>query len=350
MTHPLEMDNLTKEARDHQILKDTTVIFALSASKQLAQEICDILDIPLGKLKCQKFADGEVLVELDESVRGKDVFFVQSTNKPVNANLMELLIGIDACKRGSAKSINCIIPYFGYARQDRKAKPRQPISSKLVASMLERAGADRVITMDLHAAQIQGFFDIPADDITTLPLIANYIKSNKNIDTEDVVIVSPDHGGTVRARRLADKLSAPVAIIDKRRPQPNVAVAMNLLGDVAGKTAIIIDDMVDTAGTLTSGINMLFEKGAKEVYAACAHGVLSGPAIDRLKNSHIKEFIVTNTIDQAENKKLYPNLVVISIAPLAAAAIEALQLNESMSTALQGVEENAQGTVLVEYK
>lgn len=320
-------------------LKDNTVIFALSASKGLAQEICDILGLPLGQSRCLQFADGEILVELGESVRGKDVYFVQSTNKPVNDHLMELLIAIDACKRASAKSINCIIPYFGYARQDRKAQPRQPISSKLVASMLERAGANRVITMDLHAAQIQGFFDIPADDLTTLPILANYLKSKKDIDLENVVIVSPDHGGTVRARRLADKIGAPVAIIDKRRPQPNVAVAMNLLGDVSGKTAIVIDDMVDTAGTLTSGINMLYEKGAKDVYAACSHGVLSGPAIERLKNSRIKEFIVTNTIDQKLNKEKYENLVVLSVAPLAAAAIEALQENESLSTALRNVED-----------
>lgn len=321
-------------------LKDSTVIFALSSSKGLAKEICDLLDIPLGESRCLQFADGEILVELGESVRGKDVYFVQSTNKPVNDNLMELLIAIDACKRASANSINCIIPYFGYARQDRKAQPRQPISSKVVASMLERAGADRVVTMDLHAAQIQGFFDIPADDITTLPLIANYIKSKEDIDLDNVVIVSPDHGGTVRARRLADKINAPVAIIDKRRPKPNVAVAMNLLGDVSGKTAIVIDDMVDTAGTLTSGINMLFEKGAKDVYACCSHGVLSGPAIDRLKKSNIKEFIVTNTIDQAENMKKYEKLIVLSVAPLAAAAIEALQENASLSKALRNVEEN----------
>lgn len=315
-------------------LKDSTVVFALSASHDLAQEICDILDIPLGKCTVHHFADGEILVELGESVRGKDVFFVQSTNRPVNDNLMELLIGIDACKRASARSINCVIPYFGYARQDRKAKPRQPISSKLVATMLERAGANRVITMDLHAAQIQGYFDIPADDINTLTLISEYLKSKPGLNLEDVVVVSPDHGGTVRARRLADRLGAPVAIIDKRRPKPNVAVAMNLLGDVEGKVAVVIDDMVDTAGTLTSGINMLYEKGAREVIAACAHGVLSGPAIERLKNSKLTEFIVTNTIDQSENSKLYNEMTVLSVAPLAAAAIEAVELNESLSTAL----------------
>ncbi len=315
-------------------LRDEIVVFALSSSHDLAEEICEILGVPLSPCAAQEFADGEILVELGESVRGKDVYFVQSTNKPVNKHLMELLIGIDACKRASAKSINCLMPYFGYARQDRKAKPRQPITSKLVASLLERAGANRVITMDLHAAQIQGFFDVPADDISTLSLIGNYFQKKKDLNIEDVVVVSPDHGGTVRARKLADELGAPVAIIDKRRPRPNVAVAMNLLGDVSGKTAVIIDDMVDTAGTLTSGINMLYEKGAKEVYAACAHGILSGPAIERLKNSRLKEFIVTNTIDQKEHKKDYENLRVISVAPLAAAAIEAIQLNESLSTAL----------------
>lgn len=320
---------------DKKDLKEKTVVFALTASHDLAQEICDILEIPLGKCEVHRFADGEVLVELGESVRGKDVYFVQSTNKPVNDNLMALLIGIDACKRASARSINCVIPYFGYARQDRKAKPRQPISAKLVASLLETAGANRVITMDLHATQIQGYFDIPADDINTLTLIAEYLKSNPDINVEDIVIVSPDHGGTVRARRLADKFGAPVAIIDKRRPKPNVAVAMNLLGDVEGKIAVVIDDMVDTAGTLTSGINMLYEKGAKEVYAACAHGVLSGPAIERLKRSGLKEFIVTNTIDQKENAKEYKEMKVLSVAPLAAAAIEAVELNESLSDALQ---------------
>ena len=315
-------------------LKDSTVVFALSASKGLAQEICDILDLPLGKCDVHHFADGEILVELGESVRGKDVFFVQSTNRPVNDNLMELLIGIDACMRASARSINCVIPYFGYARQDRKAKPRQPISSKLIATMLERAGANRVITMDLHAAQIQGYFDIPADDLNTLPLIAEYLKNKDGLDLEDIVVVSPDHGGTVRARRLADRLGAPVAIIDKRRPKPNVAVAMNLLGDVDGNVAVVIDDMVDTAGTLTIGINMLYEKGAKQVIAACAHGVLSGPAIDRLKSANLAEFIVTNTIDQAENKAKYEEMTVLSVAPLAAAAIEAIEENESLSTAL----------------
>ena len=354
--------NMNSEMNRHAQLREDIVVFALSSSHDLAEEICRILDIPLSPCECLQFADGEILVELGASVRGKDVYFVQSTNKPVNKHLMELLIAIDACKRASARSINCVIPYFGYARQyrymlrnlsegkgvmprtlnpyfgyarqDRKAKPRQPITSKLVASLLETAGANRVITMDLHATQIQGFFDVPADDISTLSIIGNYFLKKKDLNPEDIVVVSPDHGGTVRARKLADQLGAPVAIIDKRRPKPNVAVAMNLLGDVSGKTAVIIDDMVDTAGTLTSGINMLYEKGAKDVYAACAHGVLSGPAIERLKSSRLKEFIVTNTIDQNEHKAEYDNMVVLSIAPLCAAVIEAIQLKESLSTAL----------------
>ena len=311
-------------------MKDT-IVFALSSSVGLAHGICKELGIELGKCKVNHFADGEILVELGESVRGKHVYFVQSTNNPVNDNLMELLIGIDACKRASASTINCIIPYFGYSRQDRKAKPRQPITSKLVASLLETAGADRVVTVDLHATQEQGFFDIPADDISALKLIANYLK-HKNL--EDVTVVSPDHGGTVRARNLALELDAAIASIDKRRPRPNVAEAMGLLGDVNGRIAVIIDDMVDTAGTLVSGIHMLKEKGAKDVYAVCSHGILSGPAIERLTNSEITEFICTDTIDQSENKKLYPEMKVISVAPLMAALIRAVEDNSSLSGAL----------------
>lgn len=311
---------------------ENTIIFALSSNVELAKEICKDLGMELGNCEVKHFADGEVLVELGESVRGKHVYFIQSTNKPVNDNLMEILIGIDACKRASAASINCIIPYFGYARQDRKAKPRQPISAKLVASLLETAGADRVVTVDLHATQIQGYFNVPADDLTCMSLIADYFKRKEGLG--EIVVVSPDHGGTVRARKLADLLGAPVAIIDKRRPKPNVAVAMNLLGDVNGKTAIIIDDMVDTAGTLVSGIQMLKDKGATGVYAACSHGVLSGPAIERLKNSGLEEFVCTNTINQTEKQAQLPNMVVLSIAPLISALIHAVESNSSLSEAL----------------
>ena len=312
---------------------EKTIVFALSSSRDLAKQICDELGLELGKCTVNHFADGEVLVELGESVRGKDVYFVQSTNKPVNDNIMELLIGIDACKRASARTINCIIPYYGYARQDRKAKPRQPISSKLVASLIERAGADRVITMDLHATQIQGFFDIPADDITTLPLIGNYIAEKEN--PADVVVVSPDHGGAVRARRLAEQLDAPIAIIDKRRPKPNVAEAMNIIGDVNGKVAVIIDDMVDTAGTLVAGIDMLRKHGATKVYACCSHGVLSGPAIERLKGANLAEFICTNTIEQLETLEKFPEMKVISVAPLLSAAIQAVEHDTPLSDALK---------------
>jgi ribose-phosphate pyrophosphokinase len=327
---------------------ENTIVFALSSSQKLAEQICAILNQPLGKCTVNHFADGEILVELGESVRGKDVYFVQSTNNPVNDNLMELLIGIDACKRGSARQINAVIPYFGYARQDRKAKPRQPISAKLVASLIERAGADRVITMDLHATQVQGYFDIPADDITTLPLIGEYIKEKEKDNLKNIVVVSPDHGGTVRARRLAEQLDAPIAIIDKRRPKPNVAEAMNLIGDVSGKIAVIIDDMVDTAGTLLSGINMLREKGAVKVYAACSHGVLSGPAIERLKSANLEEFICTNTISQCDKQKEYDEMTVLSVAPLLAATIEAIETNESLSTALNTAIQEEEGILMAE--
>ena len=243
---------------------EKTLVFALSSSIELAKEIVAELGLPLGECEVKHFADGEIMVELGQSVRGKHVYIVQSTCNPVSTNLMEVLIAIDACKRASAAHITVIMPYFGYARQDRKARPRQPITSKLVASLLETAGANRVITMELHATQIQGFFDIPADDISAMSIIGNYFRS---LDLENIVVVSPDHGGVTRARKLAEMLHAPLAIIDKRRPKPNVAEAMNLIGDVDGKTAILVDDIVDTAGTLVSGIQMLRDKGAKPIYA-----------------------------------------------------------------------------------
>lgn len=314
---------------------ENTLVFALSASTELAHDICKRLNIEPGKISINHFADGEILVTPEESVRGKHVYLVQSTNNPVNDNLMELLIAIDACKRGSAKEINVIIPYYGYARQDRKSKPRQPISSKLVASLIETAGANRVVTIDLHATQIQGFFDIPADDIAANGLIGDYFKEREKGNLENLVVVSPDHGGAVRARKLAEILQVPIAIIDKRRPKPNVAVAMNLIGDVEGKTAVIIDDMVDTAGTLATGIQMLRDHGAKKVYATCTHGILSGPAIERLKESGVEEFICTNTIDQTKNLKAFPSMRVISVAPLIASLIEAVEHNSSLSVALK---------------
>ena len=309
------------------------VVFALTQSKKLAEEICEHAGLPLGKCSVEHFADGEILVQLGETVRGKDVFIVQSTCNPVSDNLMEVLIAIDACKRASAKSISVIMPYFGYARQDRKAKPRQPITSKLVADLITKAGATRVVTMELHASQIQGFFDIPADDISALVIIGNYFLS-KNFG-QDVVVVSPDHGGTTRARKLASMLDCPLAIIDKRRPKPNVAEAMNLIGDVNGKKAIIVDDIVDTAGTLMAGIDMLYNKGATEVYTACVHGVLSGPAIERINNSRIVEFVCTNTINQDAKVVNCPKMKVLSVAEILANTIEQIEDGKSLSDMLQ---------------
>ena len=317
-------------------MKNKTVIFALSSSVDLAKEIAKQLDLPLGKSEVKHFADGEIMVELNESVRGKNVYIVQSTCNPVSSNLMELLIAIDAAKRASAQSITCVIPYYGYARQDRKAKPRQPITSKLVADLLEKAGATRVITMELHATQIQGFFNVPTDDISAICIIGKYFKE-KNLD--DIVVVSPDHGGTTRARRLADMLHAPLAIIDKRRPKPNVAEAMNLIGDVKGKKAIIIDDIVDTAGTLMAGIDMLYEQGATEVNTACVHGVLSGPAIERIKNSKIKEFVCTNTIDQKEKQAQLDKMTVLSVGEIIGQTIKAMELHKPVSEVLASFQE-----------
>ena len=309
-------------------MENKTIVIALSSSVGLAKEICAQLNMPLGQCEVKHFSDGEIMVELGESVRGKNVYIVQSTNTPVSSNIMEVLIAIDACKRASANHITAVMPYFGYARQDRKAKPRQPITSKLIADLLEKAGANRVITMELHATQIQGFFDIPADDISAIPIIGKYFKE---LNLKDVVVVSPDHGGTTRARRLAEILHAPLAIIDKRRPKPNVAEAMNLIGDVNGKVAIMVDDMVDTAGTLVAGISMLYDKGATAVYASCVHGILSGPAIERLKNANLAGFICTNTIAQDEKAPLYPEMKVLSVGPVLADVIKAMESNSPVS-------------------
>ena len=310
---------------------EKTLVFALSSSIELAKEVVSELCIPLGLCDVKHFADGEIMVELGESVRGKHVYIIQSTCNPVSTNLMEVLIAIDACKRASAAHITVIMPYFGYARQDRKARPRQPITSKLVATLLETAGANRVITMELHATQIQGFFDIPADDISAICIIGNYFRS---LNLENIVVVSPDHGGVTRARKLAEMLHAPLAIIDKRRPKPNVAEAMNLIGDVDGKIAIIVDDIVDTAGTLVSGIQMLRDKGAKGIYACCVHAVLSNPAIDRLKAADLEGFICTNTIDQSEKIKEYDRMKVLSVGPVLGGVIRAMEHDRPVSEVL----------------
>lgn len=274
---------------------DDVVVFPLTASIPIVNEVCNYLNIEPGKIDVKHFADGETLVELGESVRGKRCYIIQSTCKPVNETLMEVLICLDALRRSSAAEVTCIIPYYGYARQDRKAMPRQPITAKLVASMLEHAGANRVVTFDLHAAQIQGFFHCPVDDLTTVPMMGQYFR-RKNLNPDDLVVVSPDHGGVKRARTLAEMLGSPLAIIDKRRPQANVAEAANIIGDVDNKDVIIVDDICDTGGSLLAASNILKEHGAKDIYVCITHGLFSNGAAERIENSPIKEVVVTNTI------------------------------------------------------
>lgn len=302
-------------------------LFSLNSNRPLAEEIAKIVGIPLSNCELKRFADGEVQINIEESVRGHRVFVVQSTSYPVNENYMELLIMIDALKRASAESITVIMPYYGYSRQDRKAAPRQPISAKLVADLLQTAGADRLVCLDLHAAQIQGFFDIPIDNFLALPIFGEYFV-NKNLD--DVVVVSPDHGGTVRARKLAEILHAPIAIIDKRRPRPNSAEVMNIVGEIEGKNCIIIDDMVDTAGTLAIVIKVLKERGAKAVYACCTHALLSGNAIDKIADTPIKELVITNTVQLSEEKKK-PFVKQLSVAQLLASGILAIAGDQPIS-------------------
>lgn len=302
-------------------MKNKITVFSLSSSKKLAQDIASILGTKVGDCKVHHFADGEILCEIGESVRGKDVFIVQSTSNPVTENLMEILVLTDALKRASAREITAVVPYFGYARQDRKAKPRQPITSKLVADLLTTAGVNRVVTVDLHAAQIQGFFDIPVDEMQALPLLIKYFRKKK---VQDLCVVSPDHGGATRARKMSEAFDCPIAIIDKRRPKPNVAEVMGIIGNVEGKNCILIDDMIDTAGTITAGVDMLKQKGAKDVYIACTHGVLSGPAVERLSTCAAKEVVITNTIEIPQDKK-FDKLVSVSVAGLLAHTIENIE-------------------------
>ena len=293
-------------------------LFALSSNQPLAQEISEYIGVPLSHCEVSRFQDGEIGIDITETVRGHKVFVIQATNNPVNENLMELLIFVDALKRASAREINAIIPYYGYSRQDRKVKSRQPISAKLVADLLQTAGVNRVICLDLHAGQIQGFFNIPIDNLRSMPVITKYIRSKK---LKEVVVVSPDHGGAARARTLGDKLNAPIAIIDKRRPRPNVAEIMNIIGDVEGKDCVMIDDMVDTGGTIVAGAKALKKAGAKDIYVCCTHPLLSGNAVENLSNLDvIKEFVCTNSILIPEEKK-FPNLVQLSIGPLIGEAI-----------------------------
>lgn len=307
---------------------DNVIIFSLSSSEKLTEKICKKLKVKKGNIQIKHFADGEMIVEYLESVREKDVYIVHSTSKPVSTNIMELLIAIDAAKRASAKSINVVIPYFGYARQDRKARPRQPITGRLVADLIEAAGATSVATVEIHSSQTMGFFNIPADDLTTIGILAGYFKKKKI--TKDIVIVSPDHGGVKRARNLAEILNAPIAIIDKRRVRPNEAEAMNLIGEVSGKTAIVIDDMVDTGGTLVTGIDMLKQKGATDIYCAITHPVLSNPAIDRIQSSQITKLICTDTIELEEEKKI-DKIEVVSIKDMIADVIKAKAEGESLT-------------------
>lgn len=307
-------------------------IFAGNSNPALAQEIADIMGQPLGKSSVNKFSDGEISVSLWESVRGEDVYIIQSTCAPANDNLMELLIMIDAMKRASAARINAVIPYYGYARQDRKAKARDPITAKLTADLLSVAGVDRVITMDLHAAQIQGYFDIPVDHLLGMPILGRYFRDQMNAGTMDdnIVVVSPDLGSVTRARTMSNILECGIAIVDKRRPKPNVSEVMNIIGDIEGKTAILVDDMIDTAGTITNGASALIERGAKEVYACATHPVLSGPAMKRIEESPIKELVLLNTIPIPAEKKL-AKIRTLSVAPLFADAMRRVFANESIS-------------------
>ena len=303
-------------------------VFAGNSHLELAEEIASIMGKPLGRATVTKFSDGEISVNLWETVRGMDCYIVQSTCDPVNDNLMEILIMIDAMKRASAGRINAVIPYYGYARQDRKAKARDPITDKLVADMLVAAGADRVLTMDLHAAQIQGYFDIPVDHLVGMPILAKYF-AEKNM--ENVVVVSPDHGSVPRARNMAQILNCPIAIVDKRRPEPNKSEIMNIIGDIEGKNCILMDDMIDTAGTITNAANALKDLGALSVNACATHAVLSGPAIERIQSSAIEELVLLNTIPLPEEKKT-DKMKVISVAPLFAEAMTRVFTNGSIST------------------
>ena len=289
-----------------------------TANRKLAEEVSKILKVPLTPVEIRHFSDGEIYARILESVRGGDVYIIQPTSADANLNLMELLIMVDALKRSSPEKITAVIPYFGYCRQDKKTKPREPITAKLVANMIQVAGVDRVIMFDLHVAQVQGFFDIPSDNLDLVPQFIDFIADKK---LKDVVIVSPDAGGAARARHYAKVMNAPIAIIDKRRPEQNVAEVLNVIGDVRGKSAIIVDDLIDTAGSITEGANILMKFGAKEVYALSTHGVFSGPAIERITKSHLKEVVVTNTIN-IPKEKITGKIKIISVGPLLAETIK----------------------------
>ena len=302
-------------------------LFAGNSNRELAEAIAKELNMKLSSAEVSRFSDGEINVHIGETVRGRDVFVIQSTGTPVNENLMELLVMIDALKRASAGRITAVMPYFGYARQDRKARPRDPITARLVADLIQTAGADRILTMDLHALQIQGFFDIPVDHLIGGPLLYRYFQ---NIVDDEFVVVSPDVGSVTRARNVASKMGAQMAIIDKRRPKANQLEVMNIIGDIQGKKCLMVDDMIDTAGTIVQGAEALYKNGAKEIYACCSHAVFSGPAIERIKNSHITKLVVLDTVHLPDEKKL-DKIEVISSAKLFALAIENVYLDKKMS-------------------
>jgi ribose-phosphate pyrophosphokinase len=308
---------------------DDFIIFSGNSNPLLAQKICQYLDVPLGGAKVKTFSDGEIQIEIDENVRLKDVFILQSTCAPVNDNLMELLLMIDACNRSSAKRITAVIPYYGYSRQDKKVAPRVPISAKLVADLLTVSGTKRLITMDLHAGQIQGFFNIPVDNLFAAPILIEYIRENFN---DKLVIVSPDAGGVERARAFAKRLNADLAIIDKRRSAPNKAQAMAVVGDVRNKVAVILDDMVDTAGTLTEAADAILQAGAREVHASCAHGVLSGPAVDRIEASSLKSLVITDTVPLRPNAEDCEKIRVLTISDLVGEAIIRSHTGDSVTS------------------
>lgn len=311
-------------------MHDKIKIFSGNSNPDLAQRICSCLGVTLGAARVRRFSDGEVMVEIGENVRGRDVYVVQSTCAPTNDNLMELLVITDALKRASAATITAVIPYYGYARQDRKAAPRTPITAKLVADLITTAGVNRVVTIDLHAGQIQGFFNIPVDNLYAAPVILDYLKDR--FSGEQVVMVSPDAGGTERARAFAKRLEYSLAVIDKRRTGPNVAEVMHLIGDVRDKIAIILDDMIDTAGTLTQAAKALKENGAKAIYACATHGVLSGPAIERINASDIEEVVLTDTIPVVAGDTITTKIRTLSVADLLAEAIRRIHEDESVSS------------------
>ncbi|MCM0582947.1 ribose-phosphate diphosphokinase [Weissella diestrammenae] len=306
-------------------------VFSLSGNRPLAEKIATSIGVTLSDINIARFSDGEIQINIEESVRGDNVYIIQSTSAPVNDNLMELMIMIDALRRASAKTINVVMPYYGYARQDRKARSREPITAKLVANMLEMVGATRVLVLDLHAAQIQGFFDIPVDHMAGAAKLADYLLTS-GIADDNTIVVSPDHGGVTRARTLAELLgsSEPIAIIDKRRPKANVAQIMNIIGDVKGKRAIMIDDMIDTGGTITKGAQKLKDEGASEVYVVATHAVFSSAAVDNLQNSVFEKVIVTDSIDLPEDKK-FPKLVQVTVSDLIGEAIVRINENKAVS-------------------